>query len=174
MMKIIDASSLINISDSIIISLGSNMGDRLAYLQQAQSELSQYFQIESASPIVESKAVDYKNQNDFLNQILEVKLKPEFAKLSLLEIMQTLLGIEKKMLRVRDQNKGPRTIDLDIIMVEDYQVNHPQLQLPHPSYHLRDFIVSPLKELPFFQRMRKCVKINPTQDSKCWLYQNKK
>lgn len=141
---------------SLIIATGSNLGDSLASLNTAKKLLQEKLQLVAESRIYRSAAVDYENQPDFLNQVLEFHIpaswQPE-------EVMQWMLEIEQKMGRKRDVPKGPRTIDLDIIFWGLKSYNSPLLTLPHPRWNERSFIVYPLRELPFFQTIEKCFTI---------------
>lgn len=140
---------------SLIIATGSNIGDSVATLRKAQEELSRRFELKASSRIYRSPAVDYENQPDFYNQVLEFVLpnaSPE-------SVMKELLDIEKASGRVRDVPKGPRTLDLDIIFWGTSSYQSDQLVIPHPRWALRSFVVKPLQELPFFQEIQKCFTI---------------
>ena len=99
---------------SLIIALGSNLGDRLHHLKQARWILSSHFELIAASQVYESKAVDLVDQPDFLNQVLEFK-RPN--NLAAEDILKTLLLIENFIGRVRSIPKGPRCIDIDLIFI---------------------------------------------------------
>lgn len=134
----------------LIISTGSNIGDRLLHISRAKEILSSHFIFVAESSIYTSPAVDYLNQPDFLNQVLQF----EIPSIDQEKTIDTLLKIEIEMGRVRDINKGPRTIDLDIIFwgVENY--NSKNLTIPHPAWSKRSFIVLPLIELPFTKTLK--------------------
>jgi 2-amino-4-hydroxy-6-hydroxymethyldihydropteridine diphosphokinase len=140
---------------SLIIATGSNIGDSLSHLKMAEQELSTCFELIAASRIYRSGAVDYENQPDFFNQVLEFKIpaaKPD-------EVMQKLLQLELSMGRNRDVLRGPRTIDLDIVFW-DLETHHTKLvTVPHPRWLDRSFVIRPLQELPFFKRIEKCFTI---------------
>ena len=137
---------------SLILATGSNLNDREENLRQAKIELSKYFSFIAESSIFTSPAVDYLNQPDFLNQVLEFKLptnkSPE-------EVMQKLLEIETSLGRKRDIPKGPRTIDIDIIFWQLKEHNSQTVTIPHPSWQDRSFVVLPLHDLPFFSQIQK-------------------
>jgi 2-amino-4-hydroxy-6-hydroxymethyldihydropteridine diphosphokinase len=145
---------------SLIIATGSNIGDSKKTLFDAQKKLSELFHFISASRIYSSQAIEYENQPDFLNQVLEFKLPA----LSPEETMRTLLDIEIEFGRRRDIPKGPRTLDLDIVFWGDLKHNGPALIIPHPRWIERSFVVRPLQELPFFQTIEKCFTIPKTFD----------
>ncbi|MBL7664131.1 MAG: 2-amino-4-hydroxy-6-hydroxymethyldihydropteridine diphosphokinase [Bacteriovoracaceae bacterium] len=143
---------------SLIIALGTNLGQRKENLARARQELSKIFEIVEESQIYESAAVDYTDQPAFLNQVIEYKI----PKLTPSETLSQLLAIELKMGRVRKIKKGPRLIDLDILFWGMDEVQLPELIIPHPEWKNRSFIVLPLMELPFFQTLQKCITI-PTR-----------
>ncbi len=123
--------------------LGTNLGDRFAYLQQAQQQIQTLCgKVYSQSPIYETTAWGLTNQPSFYNQVLVIKtiLLPE-------TLMQTLLSIEEKMGRVRTIKFGPRTIDIDILLIDDLTNNSDLLQLPHPALPQRKFALLPLAEV---------------------------
>ena len=140
---------------SLIIATGSNIGDSVELLHQAQHRLSQEFELVAASRIYSSKAIEYENQPDFFNQVLEFRLPA----LTPVQVMQKLLEIEKEFGRNRNIPKGPRTLDLDIIFWSMEQINEPSLTVPHPRWMERSFVVRPIQELPFFQTIEKCFTI---------------
>lgn len=145
---------------SLLIATGSNIGDSKKILLDAQNKLSELFSFVAASRIYSSKAIEYENQPDFLNQVLEFKLPA----LSPEETMTTLLEIEVIFGRRRDIPKGPRTLDLDILFWGLEEFNGPALIIPHPRWSERSFVVKPLQELPFFQTIEKCFTIPKTFD----------
>lgn len=141
---------------SLIIATGSNLGDKKHFLNMAKDALSRNFDLIKASDVFTSLAVDYENQPSFYNQVLEFKIPsigPE-------ETIELLLDIEKKMGRIRDFDKGPRTIDIDIIFwgLNEIQIP-PKLYVPHPRWQQRSFVVKPLTQLPFFKTVKKYFKI---------------
>lgn len=140
---------------SLIIATGSNIGDSVKNLHEAQRILSEHFTLVAASRIYCSKAVEYENQPDFFNQVLEFKIPAEAPH----SVMQKLLEIERQQGRNRDIPKGPRTLDLDIIFWGLDTINEPDLIVPHPRWMERSFVVKPLQELPFFQTIEKCFTI---------------
>lgn len=153
---------------SLIISTGSNIGERKLHLEKAKNILSENFKLIFASRIYESPAVDYREQPDFLNQVLEFQI----PNIPSTEVMQLILDIEKKLGRVRNISKGPRTIDIDILFWGLVMVNTPLLTIPHPSWAQRNFIVSPLKELPFFCVIEKNFSIPTDFDHTCYPLEN--
>lgn len=134
---------------SLIISTGSNIGDRVENLNLALEELSKSFQLIEASNIYESPAVDYLNQPDFLNQVLSF----EIPKITPTQTIELTLSIEKNLGRKRHIDKGPRTIDIDILFWGTEKIDLDQLTVPHPRLFERSFIVLPLKELKAFETL---------------------
>lgn len=128
----------------VYIGLGSNMGDRRGYLSRAVRMIIEKTSAElvAESSILETKAVDYTEQPDFLNQIILVK-----TRLSPTELLGTLKDVENTLGRVRRFDKGPREIDLDILLYDNLVVNSMDLVIPHPEIQNRDFIIEHLVEL---------------------------
>ncbi len=136
---------------SLLIAMGSNLGNRVDHLEKAKETLNQYFKLLAESQIYHSPAVDYENQPDFLNQVLEFELPQDIAPD---QAMELLLKTEKKMGRIRHTPKGPRVIDLDILFWADAKINQPNLQIPHPRLFERSFVVRPLQELPYYDKLK--------------------
>jgi 2-amino-4-hydroxy-6-hydroxymethyldihydropteridine diphosphokinase len=134
----------------MFIATGSNLGDRTHNLVAAKNLLATHFHLIQESRIYESPAVDYLNQPDFYNQVLEFKLPT----LSAEKVMQLLLDTEKQMGRNRDIPKGPRIIDLDILFFGDLHIETELIHIPHPRLFLRSFVVLPLSELPGFKLLQ--------------------
>ncbi len=135
---------------SLFISLGTNLGDKYHNIDLAKKKLLEKFTLVDESNILETKAVDYIDQPDFLNQVLEFEL-PE---VSPQEAMEMLLTIEIEMGRVRDISKGPRIIDLDILFWGELESQDPIVTIPHPSWHERPFIIELLGQLKNFEKLR--------------------
>lgn len=140
---------------SLIIATGSNLSDPIANLALARDHLSSKFKLIAESRIYKSAAVDYEAQPDFFNQVLEF----EIPKMSPDEAMLWLLNEEKTMGRIRDVLRGPRTIDMDIILwgLETHHTKH--VTIPHPRWMERSFVIRPLQDLPFFKTIEKCFTI---------------
>ena len=126
------------------ISIGSNIGDRLQNLQNAIDLIHLEISIiSSISPIYRTKAVGF-NGDDFYNICISF-----FSNDDPNNLLQSLLNIEGKLGRTRN-NKNvyeSRTIDLDIILIEDQIINNNLLTVPHPSMHLREFVLAPLNDI---------------------------
>ena len=131
------------------LSLGSNVGDREQQLRDAIARLETAGRVVSVSSFYETEPVELAEQAWFLNcaAALETALTAE-------ELMAALLGIERQMGRQRVQKKGPRTIDLDILLflfsnpvTGDAVIDSPELTIPHPAMHQRRFVLEPLAEI---------------------------
>jgi 2-amino-4-hydroxy-6-hydroxymethyldihydropteridine diphosphokinase len=127
---------------TVYLSLGSNVGDRSANLDLAVERLESAGKILSKSSIYETEPVEFTAQAWFLN--LVVKLGTEKTPQQLLA---SILEIEQGMGRRRVQRKGPRVIDIDILLYEQQAIKAEGLMIPHPSMHTRRFVLAPLAEI---------------------------
>ena len=126
------------------ISLGSNKGNRLEFLQLAINNIHGHIgHIRSISPIYQSASWGFSS-DDFLNCCIHVTtlLAPE-------PLLNALLDIEKKLGRVRENNHGyaARTIDLDLLYYDELSLNTTKLTVPHPQIQFRKFVLQPLADL---------------------------
>ena len=129
--------------ESVVIALGSNIGDRLHNLRRAIDELGRVISIARISSVYETEPVDAPPGSPrFLNMVVagHTGLSPE-------ELLAQLLGIERRLGRVRRGRNAPRTIDLDLILHGANVRRTRALTLPHPRYLERDFVMRPLREL---------------------------
>jgi 2-amino-4-hydroxy-6-hydroxymethyldihydropteridine diphosphokinase len=128
----------------VYIGLGSNLGDRKLNIAKACDALLKTGKIEilKTSRIEETVPVDYLNQPLFLNQIILVK-----TKLIPVELLKTVKIIEKKLGRKKTVPKGPRIIDLDILLYDNAVINSRRLTIPHPEIKNRGFILKHLIEI---------------------------
>lgn len=126
------------------VSLGTNMGDRLEYLREAVQALHQHeaITVEDASSIYETEPVGYTEQANFLNTV--IKISTSLSPQALLEVTQS---VELQLGRKREIKWGPRTIDLDILLYNEENMETETLIIPHPRMHERAFVLVPLKEL---------------------------
>jgi 2-amino-4-hydroxy-6-hydroxymethyldihydropteridine diphosphokinase len=120
-----------------VLSLGSNLGDRLAYLKLAVDGLSDV--LEKVSPVYETAPWGVTDQPDFLNAVVIVQ-SPSTDEWGWLSRAQSL---EKAAGRVRDQRWGPRTLDVDVVTVDGVTSDHPDLLLPHPGTPSRATVLIP-------------------------------
>jgi 2-amino-4-hydroxy-6-hydroxymethyldihydropteridine diphosphokinase len=130
--------------EEVFIALGSNLGDRAAFLRQAIERMKETpdFSVEAVSTVMETRPVGPIPQPDYLNAVVRAK-----TKLPPLRLLERLLAIERELGRTRRERWGPRTIDLDILYYGDRQVNEPSLQVPHPEIGNRPFLLAGLREL---------------------------
>ena len=126
----------------VYLSLGSNVGERLANLRHAIERLQDLGQVQAVSSLYETEPVEFTAQPWFLNcaVALETTRMPK-------QLLQALLDLEVEMGRRRTQNKGPRIIDLDILLFGNSIVNAPGLTIPHPALAERRFVLAPLAEI---------------------------
>lgn len=133
-------------SQTAAIALGSNLtssfGDREGNLREALQRLRSLGTVTAESRFYDTEPVGYLDQPQFLNAvaILETELAPG-------ELMRALLEIERSMGRERVIAKGPRVIDLDLLLYGEKIVNTAELTLPHPEMHVRRFVLEPLAEI---------------------------
>ncbi len=127
---------------SAYLSLGSNVGNREAQLRQAVSRLETVGRVRRVSSFYETEPVEFTEQPWFLNcaVALEMSVTPQ-------ELMKSILQIEEKMGRRRVQKKGPREIDIDILLFGDEVVESEELTVPHPAMAQRRFVLDPLAEI---------------------------
>ena len=127
------------------IGLGANLGDRDATIRAALAALSEEDGIEvvAVSTLRETEPVDVGPQPLFLNGAAEIE-----TTLSARELLDRLLATEQRFGRVRIVGEhGPRTLDLDLLLYGDEQIDEPGLTVPHPRLHERAFVLEPLAEL---------------------------
>lgn len=124
--------------------IGSNMGDRLSNLRGCVSELetAEGVSVVAVSSIYNSRAVGYTDQPDFLNGVVEVE-----TEIAPGEFLNLLHEIEDRYGRKREVHWGPRTLDADILIYGELEINEPDLKIPHPLLTERRFVLEPLLEL---------------------------
>lgn len=124
------------------LSLGSNIGDRELHLRTAIAKLGTLGQVRSISSFYETEPVEVISQALFLNCAVVLE-----TPLSATTLMSELLDIERELGRQRIQKKGPRTIDIDILLFGDLIIDSPNLTVPHPAMTHRRFVLAPLAEI---------------------------
>lgn len=130
-------------SNLVYFSLGSNVGDREAHLRDAIARLQTLGRrLLSVSSLYETEPVEVTEQAWFLNcaVALETAQTPE-------QLMSSILDTERRMGRRRVQKKGPRVIDIDILLFDDLIVDSAELTIPHPAMPQRRFVLEPLAEI---------------------------
>ncbi|MDR2620171.1 MAG: 2-amino-4-hydroxy-6-hydroxymethyldihydropteridine diphosphokinase [Propionibacteriaceae bacterium] len=128
----------------VVLALGSNLGDSVGYLRRALSWLGEvpHLRLTAVSSVYRSAPVDYLDQPYFLNAV--VIGESSLAPYTLLNFIQ---AIENRLGRVRVIDKGPRTIDIDIIEYENHHLHTPNLSIPHPRARKRAFVLIPWAEV---------------------------
>jgi 2-amino-4-hydroxy-6-hydroxymethyldihydropteridine diphosphokinase len=128
---------------TVYIALGTNVGDREHNLREALRLLAEAdVRILKISSIYETEPVDYLEQAWFLNAALEAQ-----TDLSALDLLHSLRAIESAMGSKKPFAKGPRLIDLDILLYGNDTIATPELQVPHPRMSERRFVLAPLAEI---------------------------
>ncbi len=131
-----------NAPTEICLALGSNLGDRLAYLQAAKEALAPYVAITALSGVYETSPAYETDQPHFLNAALRgaTTLAPT-------ALLYTLKNIELEIGRAPTFRYGPRVIDIDIIFYGDARIHTPELTIPHALMAERDFVLKPLLDI---------------------------
>jgi len=127
----------------IFIGLGSNLGDRGDLLRRAIDDLrGRGLGAATLSSLYRTDPVEVIDQEEFYNQVVgcETGLSPE-------RILETCLAVEQSMGRLRTRDKGPRRIDLDLLLAGEDVRQDAALRVPHPRMHLRRFVLVPLVEI---------------------------
>jgi 2-amino-4-hydroxy-6-hydroxymethyldihydropteridine diphosphokinase len=131
------------VKTTVYLSLGSNVGDRAKNFQVAIAALgTRGVSVFRVSSVYETEPVDYLDQPWFLNCALEAE-----TELPAVDLLRALRQIESQMGSQKPIAKGPRLIDLDILLYGDEIIDTPELQVPHPRMHLRRFVLQPLAEI---------------------------
>lgn len=129
----------------IILSLGTNIGDKKKNLNEAIRRISAFAEITRQSSMIETEPWGFESKNIFLNIVIVIE-----TSLSPLELLDATQKVEREMGRTEKSVNGvyhDRIIDIDIIDYNKIKMDTPRLILPHPRAHLRDFVMIPLQEL---------------------------
>lgn len=130
----------------LYIALGSNIGDREYWLMEAVRQLNQLHgvRVTALSHIYETAPVGYTDQGPFLNMVAALT-----SERTVHELFQEMMAIESRLGRKRDIHWGPRTIDLDLLMIDNLtqQIHEPELIVPHPRMLERAFVLIPLLDV---------------------------
>ena len=126
------------------VALGSNLGDRQAYLRSGIDGVKAHplCRVEEVAPVYVTAPYGGVKQEDFLNTVMKVKtlLEPE-------QLLDVLQGLERKAGRERKIHWGPRTLDLDVLFFDGRILETPRLTVPHPDLENRDFVLKPLCDI---------------------------
>ena len=126
---------------TVVIALGSNLGNRRWYLRRAVEELRRVMSVVRVSSIIETEPVDAPPPR-YLNMVVvgHTRQSPE-------ELLEALMAIEARLGRRRARRNAPRVIDLDLILHSAHVRRTARLTLPHPRYRQREFVMKPLREV---------------------------
>jgi 2-amino-4-hydroxy-6-hydroxymethyldihydropteridine diphosphokinase len=126
------------------IALGANLGDPVATVLAAFGALANLNEsrVVHTSSLYRTAPVGNTEQPEFINAVaaLETTLAPE-------ALLDALLDVEQRFGRIRAEKNGPRTLDLDLLLYNELELDLPRLTLPHPRLHLRAFVLLPLAEI---------------------------
>ncbi len=141
-MSPIDMLRVLNNCMVYYLSLGSNVGDRLLFLQKAVSGLAQFGNVNKKSSVYSSDPLAKMKQEIFLNAIIkfETELKP-------IQLLEKIKQLEKSIGRTKSYHWGPREIDIDIVEYIGPEINIEKLDIPHPELEKRKFVLLPLMEI---------------------------
>jgi len=130
------------VEKTVYLSLGSNVGDRGANLRTAVARLRELGEVTAVSSFFETEPIEFTAQPWFLNcaVAMRTELMPK-------TFLSRVMAIEQQMGRRRVQPKGPRNIDIDILLFGNAVISAPRLQVPHPAMHERRFVLEPLAEI---------------------------
>jgi 2-amino-4-hydroxy-6-hydroxymethyldihydropteridine diphosphokinase len=131
------------VKQHVYLSLGSNLGDRSKNLRDVIAALpAAGIDVTRISSMYETEPVDYLEQPWFVNMVVEAE-----TELAPAELLEALRRIETQMGSEKLIAKGPRLIDMDVLLYGDAVIDTPDLQIPHPRMHLRRFVLEPLAEI---------------------------
>jgi 2-amino-4-hydroxy-6-hydroxymethyldihydropteridine diphosphokinase len=130
------------VGKTVYLSLGSNMGERTANLEAAIERLRALGNVVKVSSFYETEPVEFTAQPWFLNCVVELETE-KMPK----QLLAAMVQIEQEMGRRRTQKKGPRLIDLDILLFGTLVIKAKGLTVPHPAMHERRFVLEPLAEI---------------------------
>jgi 2-amino-4-hydroxy-6-hydroxymethyldihydropteridine diphosphokinase len=128
--------------NTVYLSLGSNLGERAANLNAAINRLRSLGEVLQVSSLYETEPVEFTAQPWFLNCAVELDTENTAQ-----QLIESILEIERQMGRTRTQKKGPRSIDIDILLFGNSTVDTKGLSIPHPGLQERRFVLEPLAEI---------------------------
>lgn len=127
----------------VFLSLGSNIGDRAANIIRALDALEKLgVRVTRQSSLYETEPVEFREQDWFLNSVVEAQ-----TELEPLELLDAVLAVERSLGRERRVPKGPRLIDIDILLYGDSVIHTPEIDIPHPRMTARRFVLVPFTEI---------------------------
>jgi 2-amino-4-hydroxy-6-hydroxymethyldihydropteridine diphosphokinase len=126
------------------IGIGSNIGDKVQQCEKAVAEILKFdhHKLLAKSSLFKTKPIGYTSQDWFVNGVIKIEtdLDPP-------DLLQVLKAIESRLGRKETLHWGPREIDLDILLFDDKEIQMEELQIPHPLFHKRQFVLIPLAEI---------------------------
>ncbi len=142
--KLLSACSNKTLNKTVYLSLGSNVGDREANLQEAIRRLPAVGTIVHVSNFYETEPLELAHQPWFINCAVELETEKMPR-----QLLAAILSIERAMgrRRSRTRSKGPRNIDIDLLLFTNVVMDMPELTVPHPALHQRGFVLVPLAEI---------------------------
>jgi 2-amino-4-hydroxy-6-hydroxymethyldihydropteridine diphosphokinase len=132
----------LNVSHTVFLALGTNLGDRPANLRAAIAALPPSIVVRQSSPVYETPPWGFTDQPAFLNMAVKAETRLEPAAL-----LATLKRIEQELGRAPTVRWGPRIIDMDILFYDDLVLETPEATIPHPRLHERAFVLIPLADI---------------------------
>lgn len=135
----------VNNRSTAYLGMGTNLGDRLDHLRTALHQLidDDRVNLSDAASVYETSPVGGPpGQSNYLNTVVKIT-----TSLDAPSLLRHILGVEQSMGRVRQEINGPRNIDIDLILMDGLVLDTPTLSLPHPRFHQRSFVLTPLAEL---------------------------
>jgi len=131
-------------NNTTYIGIGSNQGDKYKHCTLAIENICacESNRLIKQSSFYLTEPWGYREQDDFIN--LVIKIQTSFSPFDLLFFLQ---GVERKLIKNKNDKWGPRTIDLDILFYNDQRLESSQLTIPHPLLHQRGFVLLPLREI---------------------------
>lgn len=131
---------------TVYLALGTNLGNRRETIREAVKRIGKDVgTVERQSSLLETKPWGFVSANDFINAAVRVS-----TSLSPRRVLETTQHIEREMGRTRkstDRQYHDRIIDIDILLYDDIEIDEPDLHIPHPLMHERDFVMRPLQEI---------------------------
>ncbi|OAG43959.1 dihydropteroate synthase [Fonsecaea monophora] len=141
--KMKSSKSASDAQNKAVVAFGSNLGDRLANIEAALAKMRENdLRVLKLSSLYETKPMYYDDQDPFLNGVCQIETS--LAPLQLLDVLQ---AIENELGRKRLIDKGPRTVDLDVILYNQDYFKHPRLNIPHILMLEREFVLRPLTDI---------------------------